>query len=315
MLNGEKYISKELLEKVQRAIEELNYSPNHIARSLKTQKTNIIGIIVPDVTSHFFSTILSSIEESASEKGYHLLVGNIAENMDKELNYLQIFQKMRVDGIIVMHQKYDERIVSFFENATMPILFSSVKAPSSAHLSVIIDDYRAAFDATEHLIRSGHERIAFLGGDLQDVTSGFDRHRGFLDALKKHGIEPEERWIRFGDYKLPAGRRLMEDILRQEQWPTVVFAASDDMAVGALNYALDLGVKVPDDISIIGFDGSFITEVVRPSITSMQQPLAELGRQSVESLHRLISDPDFGFDADIVLPHRLVQRESCRAWK
>nr|WP_279538017.1 substrate-binding domain-containing protein [Paenibacillus turpanensis] len=280
---------------------------------MKAQKTNIIGIIVPDLTNHFCSTILSSIEETASAKGYNLLVGNIAENMEKELKYLHIFQTMRVDGIIVMHQKFDERILAFFENAAMPILFSSIKAPSSAHLSVMVDDYQAAFDATEHLIRSGHTKIAFFGGDLQDITSGLNRYRGYLEAMKQHRIVPDERFVKFGDYKLPSGRRLMDEILQLDEWPTVVFAASDDMAVGALNCALDRGVRVPEEISIIGFDGSAITEVVRPSITSMEQPVEELGRKSIEYLHQLIVNPEFTFDGDIVLGHRLVERESSRA--
>lgn len=312
VLNGEKYVSQELLDKVNRAIEELNYTPSHIARSLKMQKTNTIGIIVPDLTSQFCSTILSSIEETASAQGYNLLVGNIAESMEKELRYLRVFQNMRVDGIIVMHQKFNQDILEFFEHASMPILFSSVKGPSSSYLSVLIDDYQAAFDATEHLISSGHEKIAFIGGDLADITSGFSRYNGYAEAMKKHGIEPDPRFVKFGDYKLPSGRRLMKEMLGEDEWPTVVFAASDDMAVGALNCALDHGLKVPEDMSIVGFDGSLITEVVRPAMTSMQQPVEELGKKSVEYMHHMIVNPEFTFDSDIILQHRLVERESCR---
>ncbi|MFB5678139.1 LacI family DNA-binding transcriptional regulator [Paenibacillus terreus] len=313
VLNGEKYVSKALLEKVNRVIEELNYSPSHIARSLKSQKTSIIGIIVPNLTNQFSSTILSNIEETASAKGYNLLVGNIAESLEKELKYLRIFQNMRVDGIIVMHQKFDDRILDFFAGASMPILFSSVKAPSSTYLSVMIDDYQAAFDTTEHLIQTGHVNVAYLGGDLDDITSGLNRYRGFLDAMKKHGLEQDERFVKFGDYKLPSGHRLMEEIIRQDELPTVVFAASDDMAVGALNCALDYGLQVPKDISIVGFDGSRITELVRPAITSMEQPVEELGRKSVDYMHQLIVNPEFTFDSDIILQHRLVVRESSRA--
>lgn len=313
VINGEKYVSKALLEKVNRAIQELNYSPSHIARSLKSQRTNIIGIIVPDLTNQFSSTILSNIEESASAKGYNLLVGNIAESMDKELKYLRIFQNMRVDGIIVMHQKFDDRMLDFFAGASMPILFSSVKAPSSSYLSVMIDDYQAAFDMTEHLIQTGHVKVAYIGGDLEDVTSGLNRYRGFLEAMRQYGLEPDMRFVKFGDYKLLSGRRLMEEIMGHAELPTVVFAASDDMAVGALNCALDHGLRVPEDISIVGFDGSRITEVVRPALTSMEQPVEELGRKSVDYMHQLIVNPAFTFDSDIIFQHRLVIRDSSRA--
>ncbi|MEK3885047.1 LacI family DNA-binding transcriptional regulator [Paenibacillus sp. PL2-23] len=310
VLNGEKYVSEALLEKVNRAIEELDYSPSHIARSLKTHRTNTIGIIVPDITNHFFSTILRSIEETASALGYTLLVGNIAENLEKEMKYLQIFKEMRIDGIIIMHQKFNDEIITFFNNANMPILFSSINAPSNAHLSVRIDDYRAAFDATEYLIRMGHTKIAYFSGDLQDIAAGRNRYSGYLGALQEHGIKRNESFIKLGDYKLSSGRRLMEELLRQEELPTVIFAATDDMAVGALNGALDHGLRVPDDISIIGFDGSAVAEIVRPSITSMQQPMDELGRKSVEYIHQLIVHPDLIIQEDIILQHWLVERES-----
>lgn len=312
VLNGEKYVSEDILQRVNEAIEELNYSPSHIARSLKKQKTNTIGVIVPDLTSNFYSTILSSIEETASKYGYNLIVCNIAENLSKELKYLHIFQEMRVEGIIIMHEKTNDEIVSFIRNATMPVLFSSVQSPDPAFVSVLIDDYKAAFDATEYLIQSGHREISYLGGDLEDVTSGQNRYNGFRDALNKHSIHIPDEYIKFGDYKLPSGHALMDELLRLNKRPTVVFAASDDMAVGALNCALDRGLRVPQDISIMGFDGSNITDIVRPSITSMQQPIYEMGQVSLENLHRLIIHAKNKPRADIMLQHQLVVRESCK---
>lgn len=312
VLNGEKYVSEDVLARVNEAIEELKYSPSHIARSLKKQKTNTIGVIVPDLTSNFYSTILSSIEENASKYGYNLIVCNIAENLSKELKYLYIFQEMRVEGIIIMHEKTNDDIVSFVQNATMPILFSSVKSPDPTFMSVLIDDYQAAFDATEYLIDAGHTAISYLGGDLQDITSGQSRYNGFRDALIKHEIAINPDYIKFGDYKLPSGQALMKELLALPNRPTVVFAASDDMAVGALNCALDQGLHVPDDISIIGFDGSTITNIVRPSITSMQQPIYEMGQISLESLHKLITRPKTQQKTDIVLQHELVVRDSCK---
>ncbi|GGI95596.1 LacI family DNA-binding transcriptional regulator [Paenibacillus hunanensis] len=312
VLNGEKYVSEDILNRVNQAIEELNYSPSYIARSLKKQKTNTIGVIVPDLTSNFYSTILSSIEEAASKYGYNLIVCNIAENLGKELKYLHIFQEMRVEGIIIMHEKTNEDIVNFIRNATMPILFSSVQSPDADFISVLIDDYQAAYDATEYLIRSGHTAISYLGGDLEDVTSGQNRYNGFRDALRKHDITIPEEYVKFGDYKLPSGHRLMGELLALAQPPTVVFAASDDMAVGALNCVLDQGLRVPEDVSIMGFDGSTITDIVRPSITSMQQPIYEMGQVSLENLHRLIIRDKQRPQADIMLQHQLVVRESCK---
>ncbi|WP_458127014.1 LacI family DNA-binding transcriptional regulator [Paenibacillus sp. Z3-2] len=312
VLNREKYISQRILDKVNDAIEELNYSPSHIARSLKKQKTNIIGIIVPDLRNYFCSTILSSIEESASEYGYNLIVCNIAENLEKEFKYLQAVQEMRVDGIIIMHQKVDDRILSFIESASIPILFSCVRSPLPGRFSVLINDYRAALDATEYLIGLGHRRIAFLGGDLRDISSGHDRYQGYVDALSKFDIPLNPDHIKFGNYKLESGRIMMQEILEQGELPTVVFAASDDMAVGAMNCVLDYGLRVPDDISIMGFDDSQIAEAVRPLLTSIQQPAWEIGRTSLEYLHALIENPNQKNCGDIYLPHRIMERASCR---
>lgn len=312
VLNSEKYISQHILEKVNQAIKELNYTPSQIARSLKKQKTDTIGVIVPDLTNYFCSTILSSIEESASEYGYNLIVCNIAENLDKELKYLYAVQEMRVDGIIIMHQKVNERILSFIESASMPILFSCVRSPLPDRFSVLINDYQAALDATEYLIGLGHRQIAFLGGDLEDVTAGRSRYQGYLDALNKSGIPLNPNFIRFGNYKLESGRLMMQEILEQGERPTVVFAASDDMAVGAMNCALDYGLSVPEDISVMGFDDSLIAEAVRPMLTSMQQPVRELGRTSLEYLHNLIQEGELPDCRDIYLPHRIMERASCQ---
>ncbi|GIO35597.1 LacI family transcriptional regulator [Paenibacillus antibioticophila] len=314
VLNGEKYVSQHILDKVNQAIKELNYSPSQIARSLKKQKTNTIGVIVPDFTNYFCSTILSSIEESASEYGYNLIVCNIAENLDKELKYLQAVQEMRVDGIIIMHQKTDERILSFIESASMPILFSCVRSPLPDRFSVLINDYQAASDATDYLIGLGHRRIAFLGGDLEDVTSGQSRYQGYLDALSKAGIPLNPDYVKFGNYKQESGRIRMKEILEQGagERPTVVFAASDDMAVGAMNCILDYGLRIPEDISIMGFDDSLIAKAVRPMLTSMHQPARELGRTSLEYLHNLIEDRGQPSCKEIYLPHRIMERASCR---
>lgn len=312
VLNSEKYISQNILNKVNQAIKELNYTPSQIARSLKKQKTDTIGVIVPDLTNYFCSTILSIIEESASEYGYNLIVCNIAENLDKELKYLHALQEMRVDGIIIMHQKVDERILSFIECAAMPILFSCVRSPLPGRFSVLINDYQAALDATEYLIGLGHRRIAFLGGDLEDVTAGYSRYQGYLDALSKSAIPPNPAFIRFGNYKQESGRLMMQELLEQQERPTVVFAVSDDMAVGAMNYILDYGLRIPEDISVMGFDDSLFAEAVRPMLTSMQQPVRELGRTSLEYLHNLIqngSEPDC---KEVYLPHRIMERASCR---
>ncbi|MFC4303796.1 LacI family DNA-binding transcriptional regulator [Cohnella boryungensis] len=315
VLNGEKYVKDDLKIRVQRAIDELGYSPSHIARSLVRKKTNLIGVIVPDVTSSFYSTILSTIEKTASHNDYNLLVCNIIEDTDKELKYLQVFQQMRVDGIIIMHEKLNDEIRELLNKLSIPIIFSSVKPVDQKFMSVIIDDYAAAYDATRHLIELGHTRIGFLGGDMRDITSGQNRYAGYCRALADCGIDVPEGYIRFGDYKTQSGYEKMKEMLTQESYPTAVFAVSDDMAVGALNCIHDHGLRVPEHLSVIGFDGSQLTEQVRPRLTSMQQPILEMGKVTVDKLLELIEDQKDSPTEDVILQHKLVVRDSCKNLK
>ncbi|SDS51189.1 transcriptional regulator, LacI family [Paenibacillaceae bacterium GAS479] len=313
VLNGEKYVKDDLKARVQRAIDELGYTPSHIARSLVRQKTNLIGVIVPDVTSSFYSTILSTIERTASLNEYNLMVCNIIEDTDKELKYLQVFQQMRVDGIIIMHEKINDEIRDLILKLDIPIIFSSVKPVDQKFISVIIDDYAAAYEATRHLIRLGHTRIGFIGGDMRDVTSGQNRYIGYSHALADCGIDQVDDYIRFGDYKTQSGYDKMKEILSGDTYPTAVFAVSDDMAVGAMNCIHDHGLKVPNNIAVIGFDGSQLTEQVRPRLSSMEQPILEMGKVTVEKLLDLITDSEAPQNEDVILKHQLVVRDSCTA--
>lgn len=315
VLNGEKYVKDDLKAKVKQAIDELGYAPSHIARSLVRKKTNLIGVIVPDLTSSFYSTILSSIEETASLNDYNLLVCNIIEDTDKELKYLNVFKEMRVDGIIIMHEKLNDDIRNFIHKLDIPIIFSSVRPVDHKFISVIIDDYEAAYEATKYLIELGHERIAFIGGDMRDITSGQNRYVGYRNALKDQRVRIVNDYIRFGDYKTHSGYNMMKELLACEPRPTALFAVSDDMAVGAMNCIHDHGLKVPDDISIIGFDGSQLTELVRPRLTSMEQPIQDMGKITVNTLIDFISDPASSPREDLIMGHKLVLRDSCRAYQ
>nr|WP_306220289.1 substrate-binding domain-containing protein [Cohnella sp. WQ 127256] len=289
----------------------MGYAPSQIARSLVRKKTNLIGVIVPDLTSSFYSTILSSIEEAASSNDYNLLVCNIIEDIDKELKYLTVFQEMRVEGIIIMHEKINEDIRSIIHKLNIPVIFSSVKPMDQEFTSIIIDDYKAAYEATKYLIDLGHEEIGFIGGDMRDITSGQNRYSGYRNALSDNKIKIVYENIRFGDYKVQSGYDQMKDLLSNKQPPTAVFAVSDDMAVGAMNCIRDQNLSVPDDISIIGFDGSQLTELVRPKLTSMEQPIQEMGKVTMAALLKQISHKEAPSE-DIILEHKLVVRESCR---
>lgn len=312
VLNGGMFVKEEVKERVQQAINELGYTPSHIARSLVLKKTNLIGVIVPDISNSFFGTLLSSIEEYASKNNYNILVCNICENLGKELKYLSIFKEMRVDGIIIMHEKLDNSIREFLKITDTPMVMCSGRLSGVSIPSVNINDFQASYEAVYHLISLNHKKIALIGGEYNDSITGYERFMGYKKALEDNKLELNEQFIRFGNYKMSDGYELMNDILKGGQIPTAVYATSDDMAVGAINAIMDYGLKVPENISVVGFDDSTVASVVRPKLTTIHQPIREIGTLSMDLLLKQINQEELVVK-DLVLWHKLVERNSCKA--
>jgi LacI family transcriptional regulator len=310
VLNRHPYVRMELRDKVDGAIERLGYSPSSIARSLVRNKTDLIGVIASDVSASFFATILGAIEERASRAGYAILVGNIMEDLGKELRYLEVFRGLRVDGIILMHEKTTQAIGGFLETLDIPVVLSSVKPPDMKFPSVNIDDETATRDAVAYLVGLGHRRIALIGGDRSEISSGLRRFEGYRRALEEAGLPFDETIVKFGDFKIPAGYRLMGELLESKPYPDAVLALSDDMAVGALNRLFDEGLKVPGDISVMGFDDSTLATMTRPALTTVHQPITDIGAASVDLLIRKIKGGG-GSVEEVILGHRIVERSSC----
>lgn len=312
VLNGYQHVSEALKNKVTKAVEELEYRPNQVARSLASQKTNLIGIIVPDLTNHYYSRMISSIEEFASERNYNIIVCNIKENLHKEVKYLHVLKEMWVDGVILMHEKIDDQTKDILKNYKIPIVLASVRIDDLDVPAVNINDYQAAYDATNYLIDKGHERIGIIAGDMQDITAGQQRYEGFKAALKDGGIEEKTSYMREGKFHIEDGYTAMEEILdSNEVPPTAVFAVSDSMAIGAMNCAIDKGYHVPNDISIMGFDNIDLAAAVRPRLTTVNQPAEAIGCLSMKSLIKLINGE--AVEKEMILKHTIIERSTCKS--
>ncbi|MCU6710958.1 LacI family transcriptional regulator [Paenibacillus sp. J5C_2022] len=312
VLNNSEHVSPKLERKVRDAINQLRYSPSFIAKSLKRSKTNLIGVIIPDVTSSYMAMVLSRIEELASGNGYNLLISNIVEDTDKVVKYLNVYEEMRVDGIVLMHGKANDDIRTFLERTSIPVV---VHADMGVHVpAVYIDNFHAAYDATSYLIRKGHTRIAHIAGQISEVADARHRYEGFMAACADSAIAVDTGLIRFGDYKLRSGYDRMGELLDAASGTfTALFAASDDMAAGAINCMHDRGLAVPGDISVIGFDGTYIADVVRPRLTTIRQPIGEIGEKTMQLLLAFIeqrTDEQLS-TRRIVLKHELIEKDSC----
>ncbi len=312
VLNNEKYVSKDVRDKVEKAAKALNYSPNLIAKSLVAKKTHLIGVIIPDISASFFATILSSIEKSASEKDYNLLVCNINEDFEKEKKYLNMLKMLQVDGVLLLHEKITDEIKNLMAHMGVPIVLCSLRIMGLDYPAVNIDDFKAAYDAISYLASLGHKDIAYFGGNFDTINAGVYRYNAVVKAFSDFNIELKKEYIKLGELTMENGYLHMESIFKHEQaLPTAIFAASDDMAVGAINCIIDHGFSVPSDISVMGFDDSRLATSIRPALTTIHQPLDMIGSVSVKMLMDAINKENSAA-REIILPHKLIERDSCK---
>lgn len=304
VLNGYEHVSASTREKVEKAMEELHYMPSQAARSLASQKSNMIGIIVPELTNQYYAKMITAIEEEASKHDYGVVICNIQENFKKELKYMKMLQEMWVDGVILMHEKINEETKKFLLECNFPVVLSSVKIDGLDIPSINIHDENAAYEATSYLIEKGHKNIAMITGDLRDITAGISRLNGYKKALKEHDLVVDEAVIKEGNFSFDDGYRIMKEFLLLKSRPTAVFAASDLMAIGAMNCALDHGFSVPEDIAFMGFDNIDTSSVVRPRLTTVNQPATLIGQVSFSTLLKKMAGELI--DNEIVIDHSLV---------
>jgi LacI family transcriptional regulator len=312
VLNKHTSVTPDKRERVNRAIAELGFNRSYIAHSLATKKTGLIGVVVPDIAYSFYAQMLSGIEDYASSKGYSIIICNIEEKLGKEMHYLTLFAEMRVNGIVMMHEKLDEKIARFMTECGIPIVLASVRPKLLAGKlpSVNIDDFQAAYEGTEYLIRKGKKRIALIADNLNDATSGEARYEGFRAAMRDYGVECDDSLIRFGRFSIEDGYRLAREIFQAaSERPDAVFAVGDVLAVGALRYLAEQKIAVPREVGILGFDDLPIATVCTPRLTTIRQPIKELGVAAMQTLVKSMGDSSKVI-REVILKHEIVERES-----
>lgn len=295
--------------KVLAAVKEIGYHPNAVARGLINKKTQTIGILFPVVSSEFSSGLLHGIEETANENEFSVIVCNTAEDGKRTQKYLQVLREKQVDGIIFTSEILKEEYYTQLNEMGIPVVLVSTLSKEHPIPYVRVDDKLAAYEATFYLIDKGHREIAMIGGTQYDQIAGLLRVEGYRQALEDHGIVYDESKVAYGDFHMESGQAAMEKLLREAPPFTALFAASDEMAIGAMGVAHQNGLKVPEDISIIGYDDLRISKVIFPPLTTIHQPLAQMGRLACEKLITLIGNSGAGVTGSIVA-HRLVERGS-----
>ncbi|KWX87265.1 LacI family transcriptional regulator [Paenibacillus riograndensis] len=310
VLNNLTGYSDKTKQKVNQAIKELGYQPNAIARGLINKRTQTIGVMFPKVSSAFSSDLLHGIDEFAHDSNYSVVVCNTDNDGKRTMKYLQLLREKQVDGIIFSSEVLSKEYYEVLESMKIPVVLVSSQTDFAKVPYVKVDDYQAVYDAIQFLISKGHRKIAMISGTKGDPIAGTPRVQGYRKALEANGIAFDSSRLVYGDFSFESGSRAMEALWRKAGEVTAVCAASDGMAIGALSAALKHGLNVPEDISIMGYDDLKPAQMVTPPLTTVRQPLYEMGKIASEKLIGMIETGEIA--ANRVMAHSIVERQTVR---
>lgn len=311
VLNNHPSVTKETRRLVLEAMKELNYKPNAIARSLKIKSTGTIGVIIPDITSAYFPDIVRGIEDVAYDNEYNIMLFNTDLDNEKEMIALNMLHEKKVDGVIFISNTLSSTTKDKFLDMDIPIVLIASKDDDNVFPSITIDNENAAYEAVSYLCKLGHKNISMISGHLDDPNSGVPRIEGYKRALLVNNISLEDNYIYEGDFTYKSGYECMHKLLSNPARPTAVFVASDIMAIGASKAILESGLKVPEDISIFGFDGVEAAEFFYPAISTIEQPRYSMGAEGMKLLKKLMNREGIE-EGNVVLKYKLLERASCR---
>lgn len=312
VLNGGHWVAEETRATVLQAVQELNYKPNAIARSLLNARTKTLALIFPNVSDMFSGTVLSGVEDAAHQRGFSVIICKTGGGHERTLSYLQLLAEKRVDGIIFASEVLREEYASFIQRLGIPLVVLSGESVQGGIPTVRCDDRQAAYAATSYLIGQGHERIGLLYGGARETPEQSGRLTGFHEAHRDHGlaVEPQQVLCLEG-FAFKDGQAGGVKLLTQARDLTAIFASSDELALGLMSAAYARGVRVPDDLSVMGFDDLPLAEMSLPPLTTVRQPLYGMGRRAATMLlDHLQNVQPLGGHA--VFPTTIVERQSVR---
>jgi LacI family transcriptional regulator len=309
VVNNNPNVKPQTRKKVFEAIEQLGYRPNAVARGLASKKTTTVGVVIPDISNSIFAEVARGIEDIANMYHYNIILCNADKKKDKEIRVVNTLLEKQVDGLLFMGGVVTDEHNQAFRTSSVPIVLCATTDEQGAIPSVDIDHESAAYDAVSLLIAKGHRNIAMIAGSLQDPALGYARFQGYKRAMTEAGLKVLDEMIRSGNYRYESGVEAMNYFLESDNRPDAVFAATDEMAIGAIHAIQDHGLKVPDDISVVSIDNTRMASMVRPQLTTVAQPMYDIGAVSMRLLTKLMNKENVE-QTRIVLPHEIIQRKS-----
>ncbi|PWI59054.1 substrate-binding domain-containing protein [Sulfoacidibacillus thermotolerans] len=306
VMNDTAVVKEETKKRVLDAIAKLSYRPNAVARGLASKRTKTIGVIVPDVSAAFMAELVRGIEDIANMYHYHIILCNSDGQLDRERDLVGTMWEKQVDGLLFMSPKLRQEHIDTFEEAQLPIVLCRTDDPEKRIPSVNINNKQAAIDVVDYLAAKGCKSIAFVGAKagLKSLTD--ERRAGFLQATERNAITSQLIDVPSETYS--GALKFLKDALQTSPVRAIV-AANDELAIAAEHVAQDLKLRIPEDVMIVGFDNTKLTEMSRPPLTTVAQSMYDYGAVAMRFLTKLLSDEPIS-TYTVVLPHQILERES-----
>lgn len=316
VINESGFVADELKERVRRAMAELNYRPNNLARSFRQNRSFMIALMISDISNPFFTSLVRGVEDVVKEGGLNLLLCNTDEDPDKERSYVEVLIGNRIDGVIMAPTGKAQESVEAFGRHGIPVVFIDRHLPGIKVDAVLLDNVSGAYQATAHLLRLGHRRVGIITG-LETVSTSQEREEGYRRALADFGITPDERLIARGNSRIEGGIRQTQALLSlpPDVRPTALFTSNNLLTIGAMRALREAGVKVPHEMAVVGFDEFESTPIIDPPLTVVAQPTYEIGMRAAKRLFKHLRGEVRSDNRPVVvrLKPQLIVRESCGA--
>lgn len=308
VLANKPHVRQEVKERVMEVVNELNYRPNRVARSLRSRKSSIIGLIVSDIENPFFQQVSRAVEDAAHEMGYSVMLCNNDENPDKEKKYLHLIRDENLAGVILSPTRQTADNFSDLSDLNVPMVVIDRRVSNAEIDNILIDNVQSAHTLATHLIEHGYRRIGGIFGI--GSTTGRERREGYMQALKDHDIERSSDLVKYANPREEDGFNTTMKLLQLPERPDAILTSNSLLAAGALRALRESKIAIPDEIALVSFDETTWSRLVIPALTVIEQPTYEIGRTATELLIKRIQDPTRS-NREVTLKAQLIIRQSC----
>ncbi|MGR5177772.1 LacI family DNA-binding transcriptional regulator [Vibrio parahaemolyticus] len=311
VLNNSGYVSEPVRVRIQKVLDETGYRPNALAKALHSKRSQTIGVILPKINATSSGDNIAGIDHYFSSNGYTIILGNTNHSIKSELEFLDLFSEKQVDGIILVATTLTDEHVQKIKKVGKPVVVMG-QLTNDGTPCVLFDEVKAAEEMIDYLIAEHHRSIALIGVPESDVSVGVMRKQGYLNSLMKHEVSASSNRVVEGNFSVESGYQACQELFEERQErPDAIFAVNDKMAIGAINYLLENGYRVPQDVSVCGVGGGNMSRYYNPKITSLVYDFEESGRVSAQLLHMLIEQPNLDLSNHVsFIPYHLEVRGS-----